>query len=114
MRSALALGAGMVAMAALACAPPRPVAEPSGPWALIRPPEVADAQAPRGLRLVPGAPLAQWPRQATFDTEAHCEAKRQQNADTAIDRALATQGDDAKFDPEVRRSVNARCVRNER
>jgi hypothetical protein len=81
---------------------------------LIRPPEVADPQAPRGFHLVPTAPQSEWLRQASFDTEAECDDARQANAETAIVRARAALGDDARFDLDVRRAVNARCVRVKR
>ena len=81
---------------------------------MIRPPEVADAQAPRGYHLVPTAPQAEWLRQARYVTQAECDEARETNAETAIVRARAALGDDAKFDLDVRRAVNARCVRAER
>jgi hypothetical protein len=81
---------------------------------MIRPPEVADAQAPRGYHLVTTAPPSEWLRQARFDTEGECYDARETNAETAITRARAALGDDAKFDLDVRRAVNARCVRVER
>ena len=103
-----------LAAMAIACAGPHPSSRTANGWALIRPPEVADPQAPRGYRLIPGAPQSEWLRQATFDSEAQCDDARQNDAQTAISRARATAGDDAKFDLDVRRAVNARCVRLER
>jgi hypothetical protein len=93
------------------CAHRRPPGEAGADWALIRPPEIADLAAPRGTRLVSAAPQSEWLRQDTFDSEGECDDVRQKNAQTAITRARASAGDDAKFDLDVRRAVNARCVR---
>lgn len=100
-----------LAVMIVACAGPRPSGQGSHDWGLIRPPEIADPQAPRGWRLIPGAPQSEWVRQGTFDNEGQCDDARQKNAQTAITRARASAGDDAKFDLDVRRAVNARCVR---
>ena len=44
------------------------------------------------------------------DVDALGEEARQQRTDEAIDRAHAAVGEDAKYDLDVRRAVNARCV----
>jgi hypothetical protein len=99
---------------AFACSRLRPASERKAEWVMIRPPEVADAQAPRGYHLVPTAPESEWLHQACFASQAECDEAREANAETAIVRARASLGDDAKFDLDVRRAVNARCVRAER
>ena len=79
-------------------------------WTLLQPPEVRNESFPRGYQILPNAPLDDWHRIAAFDSQAACEEARQRRTDEAIDRARATLGDDAKFDLDVRRAVNARCV----
>jgi hypothetical protein len=80
-------------------------------WVLLHPPEVRDESYPRGYRLVPAAPLAEWRSVAGFDSEAACQAARQKGVDDSIDRARAEHGDDAKYELTVRRAVNAVCAR---
>ena len=77
----------------------------------MQPPEVRNESYPRGYQLLPGAPLSDWRQVAAFDNEAACEEARQRRTDEAIDRARAAVGeDDAKYDLDVRRAVQARCV----
>jgi hypothetical protein len=87
-----------------ACLRPRPS------WTLVEPPEVRNENFPRGYQLLPTAPLDEWHRVATFASEAACEAARKGRLDDAIDRARAAVGDDARYDLDVRRAVNSRCV----
>jgi hypothetical protein len=101
-RRALAIG---LLAAAVAC-----TRERSG-WLLMQPPEVRDDAYPKGYHLLSGAPIAEWRRVATFDTEEACETARKQSTDDAIDQARETSGDEAKFDLTVRRAVNALCIR---
>ena len=91
-------------LAALACMRPRPT------WTLLQPPEVRNESYPRGFQLLPDAPVSDWRQVATFASEAACEEARQRQMDEAIDRAHAAVGEDAKYDLDVRRAVNARCV----
>ncbi len=86
------------------CLRPRPA------WTLARPPEVPNENFPRGYQLLPTAPLDEWHQVATFASEAACEAARKRRLDDAIDRARAAVGDDARYDLDVRRAVNSRCV----
>jgi hypothetical protein len=79
-------------------------------WALLQPPEVRNENFPRGYQILSTAPMNEWRRIDSFESEAACEQARQRRTDEAIDRARVTQGDDAKFDLDVRRAVNARCV----
>ena len=77
----------------------------------MQPPEVRNESYPRGYQLLPGAPLSDWRQVAGFDSETACEEARQRRTDEALDRARAAVGeDDAKYDLDVRRAVNARCV----
>lgn len=82
-------------------------------WVLLHPPEVRDESYPRGWRLLPAAPLAEWRSVAGFDSEAACEAARKKDVDDSIDRAHAEHGEDAKYELTVRRAVNAVCARPE-
>jgi hypothetical protein len=113
-RVALALLAAQSALWALGCArrevAPRPAAAPAS-WLLLTPPEIRDEGFPRGVRLLPDAPIREWQRQAEFDSEEACEGSRRTRTDDAIDRARAAYGDAAKLELPVRRAVNARCVR---
>lgn len=79
-------------------------------WALLYPPERADPAAPKGVRLVPRAPLDQWSTQATFSSADACRRRLDADARAAVDRARATAGDDAKYELPLRRAVSARCV----
>ena len=99
----IALVSAVVAVGA-ACHRARPA------WVLMHPPEVPDASYPRGYRLVPAAPIAEWRGVAAFDSEAACEAARKKDVDDSIDHARADHGDEAKYDLPVRRAVNAVCV----
>ena len=87
-----------------ACMWPRPT------WTLLQPPEERNESYPRGYQLLPGAPVSDWRQVAVFDSEAACEEARQRRTDEAIDRARTAVGEDAKYDLDVRRAVNARCV----
>ena len=84
-----------------------------GRWLLMQPPEVEDETAPRGHRLVPGAPLSQWHEVAALGSEEECLAVKQLEIDRTIDRAREEVGADAKYELPVRRAVNARCVHEE-
>ena len=86
------------------CFRPRPA------WTIVQPPEVPNENFPRGYQLLPTAPLDEWHRVATFATEAACETARKGRLDDAIDRARAAVGDEARYDLDVRRVVNSRCV----
>jgi hypothetical protein len=81
-----------------------------GGWRLIQPPEVEDAGAPRGRRLVSSAPTSQWHEVAALGSEAECLEAKRAEIDRTIDRARAEVGDEAKYELPVRRAVNARCV----
>ena len=83
---------------------------PRATWTLMQPPEVRNESYPRGYQLLPGAPPSDWHQVAAFDNEAACEEARQRRTDEAIDRARAAVGEDAKYDLDVRRAVNARCI----
>ncbi|HYR96532.1 MAG TPA: hypothetical protein VEM57_07320 [Candidatus Binatus sp.] len=97
----------IVGLAAVACTRPRS-------WVLMQPPEVADESYPRGYRLVPTAPIAEWRSVAAFGTEAACDAARKKDVDDSIDHARVEHGKDAKYELGVRRAVNAVCVTRER
>jgi hypothetical protein len=85
---------------------------PATPWALVEPPEVADVAAPRGYRLLPGAPLAEWRAAGRYASAEECEAARTERFLDAIGRARRELGDDeAHLDLGLRRAVNARCLR---
>jgi hypothetical protein len=101
-RRAVVVWVGIVT--AVACAGARPA------WTLMHPPEVRDDAYPKGYHLLSTAPLAEWRRVATFDSEAACEAARRRDVDDAIDRARAEHGAAAKYELGVRRAVNAICV----
>ena len=87
---------------------PPTVASPN--WILVSPPEVADAGSPRGIRLLPAAPVSEWHAVAAFDTEEGCNASRLARTNDAIDLARTMHGDDARFELPVRRAVNLRCI----
>jgi len=91
-------------LAALACMRPRPT------WTLVQPPEVRNESYPRGFQLLPEAPMSDWREVAVFDSEAACEEARRRRTDEAIERARTAVGEEAKYDLDVRRAVNARCV----
>jgi hypothetical protein len=80
-------------------------------WVLLHPPEVRDESYPRGYRLLPAAPLADWHAVEGFADQDACEAARRKNVDQSIDRARAAHGDDAKYELTVRRAVHAVCTR---
>ncbi len=80
-------------------------------WALLYPPERAEPGAPKGVRLLPKAPLDEWSTQATFTSADACRHRLDTDARAAVDRARATAGDvEAKYDLPLRRAVSARCV----
>jgi hypothetical protein len=79
-------------------------------WRLVQPPEAADAAAPGGVRLFPRAPLDDWPIAGTYPSEEACAAARDAAWNENVERAHAEAGDDAKYDPAVRRAVHARCL----
>jgi hypothetical protein len=101
-RSALPTALLLAALAG--CLHPRPT------WTLLQPPEVQNENFPRGFQILSGAPISDWHRIDSYDSQAACEEARQRRTDEAIDRARTTQGEDAKFDLDVRRAVNTRCV----
>jgi hypothetical protein len=47
-----------------------------------------------------------------FPSRAACEEARRIRTEAAVERAHATAGEEAKYDLDLRRAVNARCVRN--
>jgi hypothetical protein len=100
----------LVAVLVGGCAAARPHATRAGDWLLLHPPDVVEPLAPRGRRLLPAAPLGEWHQAGAFPTETACEEARQVRATTVIDRTRAAEGDNARFDLDVRRAVNARCV----
>jgi hypothetical protein len=80
-------------------------------WVLVQPPEVADAQAPNGRRLLPRADLHDWTDTGRFDSEEACYDAREERFQAAATAARAEVGDaEAAKDLDVRRAVNARCV----
>ena len=76
----------------------------------MHPPEQADSTAPRGVSLRPRAPLTEWHAVRGFASEPECYEARAQRLDAAVKRARAAYGDDARYDPDLRRAVHARCV----
>jgi hypothetical protein len=102
----------VVVVAALlgGCPAVGPHATRSGDWLLLHPPDVVEPLAPRGRRLLPAAPLVEWHQAGAFPTETACEEARHVRATTVIDRTRAAEGENARFDLDVRRAVNARCV----
>lgn len=106
MRSARVLSL-LLLVGSAACAPRRP----AGPWLLVHPPGVQDPSAPRGIRLLPQAPISEWQPQGAFRTQEECAQAKKARIDKTIDRARASDGEkEAPFHPDVRRSVNAQCV----
>lgn len=101
---------GLAALALVAACGPVARTEGGRGWLLVQPPELADPSAPRGRRLVPTAPITSWKDVGTFPTETACDEARRVGTDTAIDRARAISGAEARYDLDVRRAVNARCV----
>jgi hypothetical protein len=80
-------------------------------FVLVRPPEVADAQAPHGRRLLPRTDLSAWVEVGRFRSAESCEEARVARFQAAATAARAAVGDaEAAKDLEVRRTVNARCV----
>jgi hypothetical protein len=103
----------LLSLTLAACATGR-LAGPPSTWLLVQPPEVRDADAPRGYRLLPRAPIGEWREQGAFATEAECLQARKDEVNRTIDTARAAYGEpEAKFDLTVRRAVNARCVEAE-
>jgi hypothetical protein len=86
-------------------------ARPRSAWVLIHPPEVVDAQAPNGRRLLPRADLHAWQDVGRFGSAESCDDAREAQFQAAVTAARATVGDAAAAkDLSVRRAVNARCV----
>jgi hypothetical protein len=81
---------------------------------LVRPPSEPAADYPGGHRLLTRAPLGDWQVVAHFADRSACEQARQQAMEASIARAHAALGEGAKDDLDVRRAVNARCVRTDR
>ena len=80
-------------------------------WMLVQPPEVVDAQAPNGRRLLPRADLQAWTETGRFGSAEDCDEARDARFHAAVTAARATVGDaEAPRDLDVRRAVNARCV----
>jgi hypothetical protein len=80
-------------------------------WVLVQPPEVVDAQAPNGRRLLPRAELHAWTDVARFASAESCYDAREARFHAAVTAARAAVGDaEAARDLDVRRTVNARCV----
>jgi hypothetical protein len=80
-------------------------------WVLVQPPEVADAQAPNGRRLLPRADLHAWTDTGRFESAEACYDAREARFEAAATAARAAVGDaEAAKDLDVRRAVNARCV----
>jgi len=103
---------GWTVAAAVACRPPAPrPAGATGDWLLVHPPEIADAAAPGGLWLEPKQPIERWRTTGRFPTEQACDAARRPRIDETISAARKRVGVQARYDPDVRRAVNACCVR---
>src|SRR5881409_374907 len=82
-----------------------------GEWFLLQPPDVEDPSMPRGRRLLPEAPFAEWRQQGAFRSEEECAAAKRAEINRAIDHARKESGEaNAKYDLTVRRVVHARCV----
>jgi hypothetical protein len=78
---------------------------------LMQPPEVVDAQAPNGRRLLPRADLHAWTETGRFESAEACYDARDARFHAAATAARAAVGDaEAPRDLDVRRAVNARCV----
>jgi hypothetical protein len=98
----------LVALLAPGCPRPRAAA---ATHVLAEPPEVADAGAPRGRRLLPAAPPAQWRVVARFPSVDACEAARAERFLAALERARGRVAEaEVPADLDVRRTVNARCL----
>jgi hypothetical protein len=95
---------------ATACRAPAPASSPAGAWALVEPPEIADAQAPGGIRLLPKEAIERWKSAGRYETESACDAARNARITDTISTARHRLGLDARFDLDVRRAVNACCV----
>lgn len=79
---------------------------------LIHPPAAPDAAFPGGYRLLTKAPPGDWEVAARFASRDACEQAKRSATEDAVIRARARVGDAAKYDLDVRRAVNARCVRS--
>ena len=80
-------------------------------FVLVQPPEVVDAQAPNGRRLLVRTDLRAWVEVGRFRSAESCEEARAARFNAAADAARAAVGDaEAPKDLDVRRTVNARCV----
>jgi len=83
-------------------------------WRLMQPPEVNDAAAPKGVKLLFNAPLGEWREVGAHPSEQACLAAKKHDIEREVKRARADLGDDnAKFAVPLRRAVNCRCVRDE-
>jgi phytoene dehydrogenase-like protein len=107
-RDAIVAGVLAATIAACGLVHPRPAAR----WLLVEPPSAEDPTAPAGVRIDPRAPLADWPVVARYTQATACELERQDRARRAIARAQAEAGDRAYLDPDVRRAVHTRCLRD--
>ena len=85
-------------------------ARPAPNWVLLHPPEIVDAQAPNGRRLLPRADLHTWTDVGRFGSAEACEVERAARFNAAATAARAALGDAAAAkDLSVRRAVQARC-----
>jgi hypothetical protein len=101
---------GLLVGVAVGC----PNRAPRERWRLMQPPEVNDAEAPKGVRLLPKAPLDEWQQVGLHPSEQECLAAKKHGIEGEVKRARAELGDDnAKFAVPLRRAVNARCVRDD-
>jgi hypothetical protein len=101
----------LLALCAPGCARRSTVARASARWILVEPPQVEDPTAPRGVRILPDARLAEWGEQGSFASEEECVTAKRADINRTIDHARAATGEaEAKYDPAVRRAVHARCV----
>jgi hypothetical protein len=78
---------------------------------LVHPPGRPEANFPGGYRLLTNAPLADWSVVGQFPDRDACEQAKRAAAEDAVTTAQARAGDKAKYDLDLRRAVNARCVR---
>jgi hypothetical protein len=106
----LVLAGAVIAGTAVGC----PARAPREHWRLVQPPEVADAEAPKGVRLLPKASLDQWRQVGMHGSQEACLAAKKRDIEREVKRARAELGDDAaKYAVPLRRAVNGRCVREE-
>ena len=101
----------LLVLGTLGCARQPTVAKTPRGWLLMYPPQVEDPALPKGQRLLPEAPLADWREQAAFPSEEACTEAKRTDINRSIDHARAESGEaNAKYDLAVRRAVHARCV----